>query len=389
MKKLFIILIGLFLIMGCLDTGIIPDIQDSGPDIITPTFEKPIILALYDGVNLRFWDGERLHDAYSGNVKQAGHRKLSVDEVLFYFDEKGNVIQSNWLPANPEALKAVPNKTASKGITDPKGVIVYNDSIYTLENIPPDEAYALGAQYKDYTKIYINNVVQGLWYLNEWKVEKVIKTLSGHIIAIDTGKHYHNLTDKKVVYYATDNGLLIYDIDDVNYTAKIADDSGIYDITWKMGYFLNSQWQKAGDKWYSQKGYTFDHAYKVISNANKMYLWNDWNTLPAVYDASYKEMPYLLSAGVRLENSEEVTYWIECVTGYLYRHIPSIDKLDRITELYKGPYIRPEAAPYFKGLKPEIIDNKLYYHVGGMVKTYDFTTGMVSLFSKEMGVIKW
>lgn len=409
MKKLFLLLVtvllGTMLLVSCKQiAGSIPEVITEDPPVIVHTDPPPeelpieievdlsdVILALYDGSNLRLWNGTILVDAYVGHVRTAGNKKLAFEDVLYYFDDSGNSVYSQWLPVIPSKLIATESATLSRSLSrslaSPKSVVLYQDDVITIEDILPAEAYDLGARYEHYTRIFENNVEIGQWNLNEWECTDVIQTASGHILAINEHGAYINLTDDKVVETAYDGGIMTYNMG--SQEGFIADETGEYAVTWVMNFFDNSRWLKADGVYYTESGYSWTPEGGVISEANVMYGWNDWDTYPEEYEVSYNERPYILPAGINYENGEECTYWIECNTGGLYRHIPSIDRLDKVIELYDGPDTRAGGIPYFNTLDPQVIDGKLYYHESGTIKTFDFTTGMVSVFSINQEVIEW
>jgi hypothetical protein len=359
--------------------------EETPPPIVAPPETGAVKMALYDGETMRFWDGSQTWDAYTGHIVSAGNRKVAYGDVLHYFDDYGNSTQSRWLPVIPDAVLAVENTT---GV--PAGVsrsIVYQDDIYTLEIIPDYEAYALGALHEDYTRVFTNGNERGLWYMHEWAVDEVIETASGHILVYTVAGHWINLTDNKQVVDAWHGGLLFYDMGTEQ--GHIVDETGDHFVTWEMNHFDHSVWQLANGVWYTENGYTWTAAGGVISNANVMYCWNNWDTYPETYNAPYGEKPYIITAGVREENGEEVTYWIETVTAKLYRHIPSINRLDMIVELYEPPMTRMGSIPFYNSLDPVIIDGILYYHEGGNIMAFDFTTGLISIFGSDQEVLPW
>lgn len=373
-----------FWLVGCsVQAPVDPVVIDHGDEepADPPVEMSNILLALYDGATLRLWDGNTLNDAYVGHVIPAGRKKLAIEDVLYYFDENGASVASKWLPVIPTAVVTTESSSLSRAS------VVYEDDVITLEDIPPEEAYALGARYKNYTRVFENGVEIGAWYLNEWECTDVIKTASGHILAIDGLGRYINLTDDKEIDTAYEDGIMLYNME--TQYGYIADASGSYEVTWSMNYFDHSRWQLADGVWYTENGYTWTPETGVISNANCLYDLNAWATMPELYTGIFPDMPYLLPAGVHEENGEEVTYWIECNTGKLLRHIPSIDRLDMVIELYDGPDTRSGGIPYFNTLDPVIIDGLMYYHEDGAVKTFDLTTGLVSVFSVDQEVIEW
>jgi hypothetical protein len=329
------------------------------------------------------WDGIIFTIAYTGQIESAGNRKLSIDSILYYMDENGIATQSAWLPTVPDTIIAVPK---AKSRAD----IVYQDEVTILEDIPPLEAYNLGALYRHYTRIYVDNIEltgDRAWNMNEWQVISVIETASGHIIARDATTAWHNLTDDKVIKTAYPGGIMLYNMGAQH--GYIADETGEYEVTWSANYFDNAYHQLADGVWYTENGYTWTADTGVISEANSMYCWNTYTTYPATYDAPYGEKPWIIPAGVREENGEQCTYWVECVTGKLYRHIPSIDNLSVITALYAGPYTRIGSEIYHNTLTPVIIENLLYYHANGNIYTYNFDTTVVAVFAGDQQLIPW
>lgn len=359
-----------------------PETPDD-PESPVTTSQNAVKLALYDGSTLRLWDGETLTDAYIGAIREGGDKKLSIENVLYYFDEYGEAVHSEWLPVVPDHILV-----DESGIG--RGETVYEDDVFVIEDITPEEAYALGGLYKHYTRVYKNGEeMNAPWYMNQWWCTDVIQTSSGHILGVNEYGSFVNLTDDKDVYDAEDGGLLWYDMGTEQ--GNVCDESGEYHITWVTNHFDNGRWQLADGVWYSENGFEWTAAGGVVSDANAMYCWNNWTdySVETVYDGAYAEKPYMLPAGVWSVNGEECTYWIECNTGQLYRHIPSIDSLEMIIELYDGPGTRMGGIPYFNSLDPVIIDGVMYYHESNAVKTFDLSTTLISVFSADMEVIEW
>lgn len=387
MKKLILLLFIFGLFFGCqIDKN--EEKPNNPPVIEPPVTEPPIVepeddyvveLALYDGQTLRYWDGTTMHDAYIGHIEHAGHRRISIDNVLYWMNENGQSVQSQWLPVVPDAIT-----TREAGA---KASVVYEDDVFTLEDIPPEEAYALGALYRHYTRVFVNSVEEGLWYMNQWEVVDVITTDSGHIIAIDAQKHWHNLTDSKEVYLAYDGGLMFYNMSSQH--GYVADASGEYEITWVTNFMDNNHWQLADGVWYSDRGFTWTAEGGVVSNANELYCFNTYDTYPDWYDAPFAQSPFTVPGGVRTEHGEEVTFWIECVTGTLYKHIPSTDQIVVVVEIYEGPMSREGGWAKAQVLEPEIVGNHFYYHEGGSIRRMDFDSGVLSIFSTEQELIPW
>ena len=383
MKKLLSILIIVLFLFSCVIPSVPNDppiIEHEDPPPEDPPEDPPsgdlILFGLYDGENLKFFDGINITNAYTGNIRQADNRKIAIDDVLYYFDSYGEVEQTNWLPVYPEAI--VTKESEAKEV-------IYSDDVFTLERIDPDEAYALGAQYKEYTRIFINSEESGLWYMNEWRVSEVFELGNGDIVALDTMSVYHNLTGANEYWKAHSAGIGIHQFNPGNRTAYINNSTGDYFVSWATNYFNSARWQKSGDTWYSNNGYEWTPA-GLIEEANA--LWN-FTSYPYPIILPYGEAPTVVPACTRLENSEHVTYWVECNSGYLFRHIPSIDNLNSITRLYIGDGTRLSGISMASYIDPILVEDILYFHDSGSIMIYNFTTGILSIFSGEMEILPW
>ena len=336
----------------------------------------PVVFALYKNNTLSFFDGITTRAAYTGAVVFAHPRILAIDDVLYHFDEYGNVLKSEWLPVYPEA------------------VAVYNDDIYTLERIDPETAYNLGAMYKEYTRIFQNNTEIGAWYLNEWRVKSILILDNGDLIALDTGGAYHTISGHDDYWKAYNAGIGIYEFNPTYRTAYISDSSGDYFTNWSTNSFNSARWQKSNNTWYSNNGYewTPGELFKgeLLENNNAL---QNFTSPPYPVDLPNGEPPTVIPATSRFENSESVTYWIECNSGYLLRHIPSLDKLEIIVRLYTGDGQRSTGismASYIEPVRIKTLESDLlYFHDEGGVMKYDFNSGLISIFSQEMEIMRW
>ena len=397
MKKLFLIFTILILLFGCPDPGgddtpTIPDppVVPDDPPVIDPPIdpaENPVLLSLFDGEKMMYYDGTEISIAYyDDNINCAGLKMRSIGDVLYHFDEYGNPLLAEWLPAEPTEIISIPNTPAGSISYNMAGSIVYQDEVWILEDIPPAEAYAMGAQYKHYTQVYHNLDIIGLWYMNEWEVREVIKPLSDDVIAIDTLGTYHNLTGSEIVYYALNNGIMIYNFNVGSKTAKLKTDTGNYDIAWSLNFFNSAKWQLANGVWYSHNGYTWDSVNGLEENNTTM---SDWNQYPFPVQEIYGEAPLLIPAGIRFENSIDVIYWIECNTGTLIKYIPGIDDIIIEPQIYLGDGYRITGVEKSTILKPVIIGNYLYFHNDNNIMRYNFITSVIDIFSGEMELDKW
>ncbi len=328
---------------------------------------NPVIFALYDGTTLSFFDGQTKTDAYTGSIVQAGPRILAIDDVLYHFDEYGNVLKSEWLPVYPEA------------------VAFSGNDIYTFQRIDPDTAYNLGAMFREYTRVFQNNTEIGAWYLNEWRVSEILNLDNGDMVAVDTKGGYHTIIGSDDYWRAYDNGIGIHQFNPGNRIAYISDSSGDYFVNWSTNYFNSTSWQKSDNVWYSNNGYEWTPA-GLLENTNS--LW-DFTSYPYPVALPNGEPPTVIPATSRIENSESVSYWIECNSGYMFRHIPSLDKLEAIVRLYTGDGYRSTGISMASYIEPILIDDILYFHDSGSIMKYDFNTSLVSIFSQEMEIMEW
>lgn len=355
---------------------------------ITPTpipvepAENPVKFALYDGENLMYYDGENITQAYSGTIKKANKRQLSIDNVLNYFDDYGNVEQSDWLAVEPEAIVTEKNNSSARAV-------VYNDDVWMLDHIPPDVAYSLGGLYKDYTQIYFNNVALGNWWDQIWNPEQIITTECGLIIGINNTNSYHNINGDEIIFKAYENGLTIYDVDTDSRSGYFADDEGQTFEEWSFNYFFNCKWQQADGIWYASHGYEWSYTDGLTEQANIMWTMNFYDQYPIFFQLPYAQYASICPAGVLEENGEEVLYWIECNRGELFKFIPSINQIISITRIYLGDGTRVYGSNQIDVLKPIWIEGGMYFHHDGSIKLFDPGTGLISIFSEDMEIIEW
>ena len=383
---IFIMLITIF--TGCpVDPGNKP--TATSIPLITPTpipvipAENPVKFALYDGTNLMYYDGENTKIAYSGKIKKAANRVLSVDNVLTYFDDYGSVEYSKWLPLAPDAI-IIDEIVRSKDI-------VYEDDVWILEHITPEEAYAAGAMYRDYCRIYYNGVeiTDPMWWMNQWEPHEILLTESGLIIARNNLGSYHNINGTEAILKAYNNGMIIYNVNTSTHSGYFADNEGIKFEQWGYNYFNGCRWQEANNKWYASHGYTWSYNEGLIENANVMWSWTNQSMYPTFVYLANAQSASILPAGIQFENGEEVTYWIECNLGVLFRFIPSINQMEYIARIYVGDGSKITGALQINNLKPIWNDGLLYFHNDGSIKVFDPVTGVTSIFSEDMEIIEW
>ncbi len=396
MKTRFLFLL-IFIILTLLFTGcpVDPEPVPTATPVITPIITptpipvipaiNPVKFALYDGTNLMYYDGENTRIAYAGKIKKAADRVLSVDNVLTYFDDYGSVEYSKWLPLAPDAI-IIDEVARSRS-----RAVVYEDDVWILKHITPEEAYAAGAMYRDYCRMYYNGIeiTEPMWWMNQWAPSDIILSESGLIIARNNLGSYHNINGAEAIYKAYNNGMIIYDVNTSTHSGYFADNEGITHEQWTYNYFNGCRWQEAGDKWYATHGYTWSYTEGLIENANVMWSWTNQSMYPTFLNLANGQAATILPAGVQIENGEEVTYWIECNLGVLFRFIPSINQMDYTARVYVGDGTRTNGGNLVNVLKPIWNEGLLYFHHDGSIKVYDPVTTVTSIFSEDMEIIEW
>jgi hypothetical protein len=342
-----------------------PDIPP-GHDIPEPEPEPEILpakLAIYNNSTVYFYDGLQFTEWRTGQAKYVEPGKIAVDDILYMLDEYGNEISSIQLPAIPSGVK-------------------YSGSDFWLaETIPAEFAYASGALYKDYTQIYKNHDAVGHWSQNQWIASELIKTESGEIIAQKLNDAFVAINSTiaiEKINSTTENGPLFYNHDPILRTGRVKMTGGIQSISWATNHFNNAKyWLFANNEWQSQNGYKFSESAGLTENVTAL---QDFNAYPYPIELPWPEAPRMISAGVRSENSEDVTYWIECNTGWLLRYVNSINELQQKFQLYPGDGYAVTGNLHRESLKPVIVENTIYFYYNGSIWSSDLGTGTTAVF---------
>ncbi len=350
---IFIAIICGIMLANC-DLDALPVAVVSLPPVIDPPPPPPELgdmkYITYDGMNIIFNYELESITWNSGQATSAGVGIISVNDILYYLDLKGNIIKSYRLPCVANAI----------GIS---GNDIYSAVIEGMQ-----------------TRIYKNNDEIGLF---PWVIEHINVTVTGDVIAETTGHIFYSLSgDETDIIYADNDSLFVFEIDTY---ARLATFRGLYDYRdgWSTNYFWrNTGWLYNGYYWISSNGYTWN-AGGLNEDATAMWTWN-MNPYP-VQDF-YRESPVVIPAASRVEHSEIVTYWIECNTGYLIRYTESIDLLEILIRIYPGDGLRETGYNLQYTLNPSKINDQLYYHHGGFLYCYDFISESVSLISSDVEI---
>ena len=333
------------------------------PAVNAPTIEPPALprtIFIYDSAaeTIGTSDGTYYFDLDTGKSANARDGFISIGDILHGIDDTGTSIITQRLPVTPDKIA------------------INGSDIWCFET------YFDAMSGKTYTIIWLNNSQYGAWTDNRYEVAEAIVTDSDDIIVLDTGGKFRNVLDSTmVVNYAGHDGLLIYGVDAANHRANIREFNSDIRVAFSTNYFFGAkQWIKADGIYYSWNGYAWDGT-TLAELSNKLVDF----VLPW-----FSDRPVLVSVGSRIEHGESVMYWIECNTGWLYRHTPSIDALEQIIQLYMGSGDRSDGLTVRDSIKPVLAGvtaDNLFFTWGGTVWKYDFTDALVSSFAT--GVEIW
>ena len=353
------------------------DDQQENEPIITPTLpeqnDSSILFGLYDGTELKFYDGENFISSYEGKITYAGNRAMSIDDVLYFMDSEAEATSSYQLPESPDAL-ILPNNTNSRSLA-------YQDEIWTLINMTGSESAALGAIGVPHLKIMKNDTEIGHWWNNDYEVDFAVMTSNNEVLVKSTAGHLYNISGDTVPTQLY-GSLYISDIDYTNRRALFHTPEGSEWVNYSTNNFIMGLWQRVGDSYYTNRGAKYTYGQGVTEEATSLF---DFVGLKYQYNELYNLNP----AGQREENSEMVSYWICSTSGDLYKHIPSVDRYERIKNIYQGAKNYATGNMEYKTVKPEWIDDKLYFHFDNSLNCYDPVDGSVSIVSDSGEVFLW
>jgi hypothetical protein len=356
-----------------------PDV-DNPVEVVGPTPPAEfgtVKIALYTSESIKFYDGNTIWEWKTGNIKKATNRIYTSGNVIYKLDERGETIASRNLIIEPDAIAINPEYITSRGEIQEE-INLGESDIWIIEHILPQEAYDLGALYKDYTKIYLNSVEQGNWFDNQYFCEKIVVLNNDIWGQITTGAWKHLNGSKTNIRIVVENGFAIWDYNSSAHTAIIDNIA----VSWTTN-FLNgaNHWLKSGNTWYSQNGYTWDGTTLVEDGSTML----NWRMRP--YDTGYSEGVVIIPAGTRYENGEDVLYWIECNSGHVIRYVPSVDQYQLSIRLYTGDGYRSTGLALQQTLSPVIADDYLYFIYDANTYRYSFITGLTSHFTEGVSEV--
>jgi len=344
MKTIIILILSSILLISCAPLPetkaeiIAPDII---PVVIIPPAEIPgvspqnIIIAFQTNNQIKFWDGSTLTTWKTQSGNHAGFRQIAVSDKLYTLEQRGVV-------------------TSEKNIIGTYDFTISDGAdVWSLKNIEPQEALDSGHLYKYYTKIYLNAVEYGNCWTRDYKTLRFIKSGSDILAYGNTGGWRH-INGAKTGFRAVNEDFNIYDVNTTLKTGKI----NLIDISYTLNYFLASEhYQKSGSIWYSWNGYKWDGAALIQNSGCALEAWRQ----TATYPISLPEPAVLIAAGVHKESGEDVLYYIECNSGWLFRYVPSTNIMTQKTRLYNGDGYRATGLYYKDILKPVMAGDALYF----------------------------
>lgn len=322
-------------------------IEDT-PNII-PLFLVKTIDSLY------FADHEKMELWKTGKIDKAGPRVFSIDNELIELDASGDVIDTTTLDHTPTRIKSTPT-----------------GNYYCVE-IPPDEAYALGALYRTYTETFKNGVQIGPeWYLNEFECKDIVSA-GENVFLIDEFGSYHVIDGiAENVAHVHDNQFYIHDIDYIDNTI------GFNDSIYSFGanfVTMSRQWINFDGLNYSEHGDTWNTADGLSESVTAM---SDFNIspFPVVPELPNGEAPTLLAVG----SAGTLLYWIECNSGFLFEYDSISNELTQKWALYNSNNTREVGVIKRDTLKPLIVGEKLYFSNQSAIYSIDLGDGIINIF---------
>ena len=358
MKRLLIILLVLTLTAcgGGGSTVILPPVAPPDPEPEPIKATQTIFVYDAQAPEIGTSGGEFYYPLAAEKSANARDGFISIGDILHGIDDTGTSIITQRLPVTPD-------KIAING----SDIWIFQDIHDVMSG-------------NDYTMIWLNNDQYGAWTDNRYTVAEAIVTDSGDIIILDTVGRYRNVQDQAmVVNYASHGGLLIHGVDIGTRRASIRDIGGDHRVAFSTNYFLGSRpYVEAGGIYYSWNGHTFANG--VLTE--RATIMHEFVTL------WYSDRPIVVAVGSRIEHGEAVTYWVECNTGILYRHTPSIDSLEEVIQLYMGSGDRSDGINARGEIKPVLTDDNLFFGWGGTDWKYNFNDELVSSFAAGVEIWK-
>ena len=329
-----------------------PPSPDPDPAPAPDPIEWPRTIILYNATGAMLSNGTVFDPLpLDAPIMPAGNGYVASGSALYLVNSTGGHLEVATLPAMPAHLIINPANT------------------WVFETISPAAAWANGASYKEYTRIWLDGAEHGNWKSRPWRSQNAVQTLSGHVAATDGVGAIHTIPAVLNAAYAGSDGLLIYDFDAPGRTALISTDTGAWSVSWWTNSFNGANaWQFYAMAWHSWNGYRWIEGQPLEENAT---------ALTAFQNPTY---PVVIDAGVH----NGTGYWIEANTGGLWAHDGLFDTLWQVATLYAADGSRSTGLIHAAELQPVVIQDLLLYNVAGDVLAYHFINGITNTLAKGM-----
>jgi hypothetical protein len=325
-----------------------------------PEPRLPLFFTIENGENLFYYDGENLDLIHTGSFYIVDNETIVKEDILYKIDEYGGTVSSIQLPAVCDFVEEAGN------------------DFYCIRIVPKSEALAFGAGNYNYAEIWKNYTKINDWWENKWLTSELIKTESGDIVAkTNLGAYYPISGVEQNIQLAQNDGIFIYNYNAIARTASIKTSSGIKNVGWSTNYMNDAkEWMLTELGYLAQNGYFYSHDTGLLENDT--ILTGFMSSPYPISGIPNGETATVIAAGKRYENSEDVTYWIECNTGKVIRYVRSIDTITTPFRLYSGDGTQATGNGYKNQIKPLIYGDDLYYNHSGTIYKLNLDTGLVS-----------
>lgn len=343
-----------------IEPPIVPEPDTENVDPPEPEIRLPLFLTIANGENLFYYDGENLDLVFSGNFYIVDNETISKEDILYKIDKYGDTVSSIQLPIVCDFVEES------------------GSDFYCIRIVSKTESLSFGAGNYNYAEIWKNYSKINDWWENKWLIQELIKTESGDIVAKTSMGAYHPISgNQSNIQLAQDEGLLIYNYDAVNRTASIKTSSGIKNTAWTTNYMNDAKdWILTDVGYLSTNGYLYKNNIGLLETETSLMNFNSYPY--PISSIQNGQPPTIIGAGIRFENSEDVTYWIECNTGYIIRYVRSIDTITTPYRIYNGDGTQNTGTGLKGQLKPLIYENDLHYNYSGTIWKINLDTGLVS-----------
>jgi len=242
-----------------IDAGDTDDTTTTTTSTTTTTTIQSIItqdtikFAIQTSNNAYFYDGTKLTQWKSGNIKKSGANEFVAGSKIYNLDSKGAETSSSTLLKIPASIKR----------TDSGAVWCYQ---YTNQ-----ESLAMGGLPKPYSEFYLDNIIISNWHNNQFEC-KSIKSIGNNVFAVDQNGGYYTISGLYTNVFHVD-GLIMHSLDMPNKTIGFNGNTESYGFNYAMN---SRQWILYDDIYYAENGYTWTESGGLIENATILHGFNTY-----------------------------------------------------------------------------------------------------------------